>query len=374
MKKAIKNWQLKIKNDTKCHSEAAPKNLEILHYAYASFRMTIIIFNFTFFIVNCLHGWIHNTHREIASQAARNRYLPMKFRDFLIQNESKLREGSIYPDIYDDSENRAHNSEICLDLVLKIKEELLKPERKTDEKFFLDLGKISHYISDANQPLHCDQRQYEDTFHQRYEDNAADLDVKYVPRKPNYISDISTMFAADAKYGWEHYSDIADAYIDNPGNQIKRVEKLTRNSIINAYNETVDVWYTIWREKIYLMLKTRQKTPADYLILSDEYMKDNLLDRAIDNLNYGIKVFPKEVKLYSRLADIFQKVNEPKKAAGILKKCVKTNPQAIDIRYRLAVMYEKLTQKNDAVKEWEALKGTKYDAEAKNKIKKLEKK
>ncbi|MBI5573297.1 MAG: zinc dependent phospholipase C family protein [Elusimicrobia bacterium] len=334
--------------------------------------LLLFTMNYELLTTNCLYGWIHNTHREIASQAARNRYLPTKFRDFLIQNESKLREGSIYPDIYDDSENRAHNSEICLDLVLKIKEELLKPERKTDKKFFLDLGRISHYIADANQPLHCDQRQFEETFHQRYEDNAADLALKYVPRKPNYISDIPTMMASDAKYGWEHYSDIADAYIGNPGNQVRQVEKLTKNQIINAYNETVDIWYTIWREKIFLMLKMRQKIPVDYLTLSEEYMKDNLIDRAVDNLNYGIKVFPNEVKLYSRLADIFQKVNEPKKTAGILKKCVKTNPQAIDIRRRLAFIYEKLDKKDDAVKEWEALKGSKYDAEAKKHIKEAE--
>ncbi|MDO8733884.1 MAG: zinc dependent phospholipase C family protein [Elusimicrobiota bacterium] len=353
MRKAIKNLQLKVKN-------------------YGLFLA--FIFNFTFLIYNCLYGWIHNTHREIASTAAKNRYLPAKFRDFLIQNESKLREGSIYPDVYDGSEIRPHNSEICLYMTLKIKDELLKPERKTDEIFFMDLGKISHYISDANNPLHCDQRQFEDTFHQRYEDNAADLDIKYVPRKPNYISDISTMFAADAKYGWEHYSDIADAYIDTSGNQIKQVEKLTRNSIINSYNETVDIWYTIWREKIYHMLKMRQKTPADYLTLSEEYLEDNLVDIAVDNLNYGLKVFPKEVKLYTRLADIWNKTDEPKKETGILKKCVKTNPQAIDIRRRLAVMYEKLDKKEDALKEWEALKGSKYDAEAKKKLKLLEKK
>jgi tetratricopeptide (TPR) repeat protein len=100
-------------------------------------------------------------------------------------------------------------------------------------------------------------------------------------------------------------------------------------------------------------------------------MKDDLLDRAVDNLNYGVKVFPNEVKLYSRLADIWNKTDEPKKEAGILKKCVKTNPQAIDIRRRLAVMYEKLAQKDDAVKEWEKLIGSKYDSEAKNRIKKL---
>ncbi|MFA5778623.1 MAG: zinc dependent phospholipase C family protein [Elusimicrobiota bacterium] len=358
--KTIKVKGLRLKVKIFC------RNFSFNFLSFTCLNLYLLFIPLTF-----LFGWIHNTHRGIASQAARNRYLPTKFRDFLIQNESKLREGSIYPDVYDEGEIRPHNSEICLYMTLKINDELLKPERKTDENFFLDLGKISHYISDANQPLHCDQRQFEDTFHQRYEDNAADLNIKYVPRKPNYISDIPTMFSADAKYGYDHYSDIADAYIDNPGNQIKQVEKLTRNSIINAYNETVDVWYTIWREKIYLMLKLRQKIPADYLTLSEEYMKDNLLDRAVDNLNYGIKVFPKEVKLYSRLADIWNKIDEPKKEAGILKKCVKTNPQAIDMRHRLAVMYEKLDNKNDAVKEWEALKGSKYDAEAKNQIKKL---
>lgn len=319
----------------------------------------LLIFNFTFLIFNCLFGWVHDTHREIVSQAARNRYLPTKFRDFLIQNESKLREGSIYPDIYDNEELHAHNSEICLDQVLKLKDELLKPERKVDAKFFLDLGRISHYISDANQPLHCDQSEDEETFHQRYEDNAATLNIKYVQRKPNYISDITVLFNADAKYGWNHYSDIADVYINKPGNQIKQVEKLTKNQIINACTETVDIWYTIWREKIFLMLKGRLKTPADYLVLSNEYMKDNLIDRAVDNLNYGIKVFPEGVKLYSRLADIFQKINEPKKAT--------------DIRRRLAFIYEKLGKNNDASKEWGKLKGTKYDAEAKNKIKKLKK-
>jgi len=125
------------------------------------------------------------------------------------------------------------------------------------------------------------------------------------------------------------------------------------------------------------MLKMRQKTSADYLILSGEYMKDNLINRAVNNLNYGIKVFPNEVKLYSHLADIWNKTDEPKKTAGILKKCVKTNPQAIDVRRRLALVYEKLDKKNDAVKEWEALKGSKYDAEAKkhiNAVKESEKK
>jgi len=87
-----------------------------------------------------------------------------------------------------------------------------------------------------------------------------------------------------------------------------------------------------------------------------------------------MKVFPNEVKLYSRLADIWNKTGEPKKEAGILKKCVKTNPQSIDIRRRLALIYEKLDKKNDAVKEWEKLMGSKYDAEAKKKVELLEKK
>jgi len=341
-----------------------------------SFVIACIFFTiaYTLYPIPCLYCWIHNTHREIVSAVARNRYLPEKFGDFLIQNEFKLQEGSIYPDIYDGPEIRAHDSGVCQYMTLKIIDELLTPETKVDEKFFLDLGRISHYIADGNQPLHCDQRQYEDTFHQRYEDNAADLHIKYIPRRPNYISDISAMFTADAKYGYDHYSEIADAYIGVTGNQIKKVEKLTKNQIINAYNETVDVWYTIWREKIFLMLKTRQKTPADYLTLSNELMKDDLLDRAVDNLNYGMKVFPNEVKLYSRLADIWNKTGEPKKEAGILKKCVKTNPQSIDIRRRLALIYEKLDKKNDAVKEWEKLMGSKYDAEAKKKVELLEKK
>jgi len=209
-------------------------------------RSFIIFFLVLILFFNPIFGWSTKTHQKIAKEALYS--LPKEYQRKLSPYLDELLEGSVAPDrIYKDFNN--HVFHVHVDKGKgpeKVREKYLEiislvQEGKPWRLIAFQLGVLSHYIADLNNPLHTDSSKREDEFHSKYEKDADVINPKikseliYIKYPASYILD--SIFNAN-----RFYKDIEKAYLS--GDKFRDVSKITQEQIDKAALDTASYFYS----------------------------------------------------------------------------------------------------------------------------------
>ncbi len=264
------------------------------------------------FFTGGIYGWNESTHQMIVRAAAKNPYMPHDLRILLRKNLFALELGSIDPDNKDPEDIRSHDVEVAVDVIPEIYDKILMA-RMDDRQLARQLGRISHYISDINNPMHTEQDEAEQDFeiqaHSRYEDQAEAIKITGTSlKKPLYIKDMRIYIEEVGDKSNEYFDTLIEIYI-HPGNHMAKVKNITTKFIINAAQDTSNIFYTIWedikKEKINLSKN------SDYIKLAGRYEKNNLLEDAEKTLKSALNKSTSSLEIQFELAKFFHR-NIPK--------------------------------------------------------------
>ncbi len=210
-------------------------------------RVFLILLVIFILFLNPIFGWSAKTHQKIVKEALYS--LPKEYQRKLIPYLDELLEGSVAPDkVYRDFDNHIFhvhgNKGKGPEKVREKYYEIISliQEKKPWRLIAFQLGVLSHYIADLNQPLHTDSSKREDQFHSKYEKDAEVIN-------PKIISDLTfikypTSYILDSIFNANHfYKDIERAYLQ--GDQFKNVSKITQNQINKATYDTASYFYNV---------------------------------------------------------------------------------------------------------------------------------
>ncbi|MCS7202714.1 MAG: zinc dependent phospholipase C family protein [Dictyoglomus sp.] len=193
-------------------------------------------------------SWSGKTHQRIAENALK--YMPKEFQRRIMPYKNEILEGSIAPDrVYRDFQNHIYDFERRKGGgIEKVREKYyhvisLIRDKKPWRLIAYELGILSHYIADLNQPLHTSSSYEEKEFHSKFEKDAEQI----VPRRIkglNFISKPAYYIFSSARSAHLYYYDIEKAYTNNKG--WKAVSSLTQKQIDKSVEDVANYWYSIW--------------------------------------------------------------------------------------------------------------------------------
>lgn len=193
-------------------------------------------------------SWSGKTHQRIVEDALN--YMPREFQRRIIPYKSEILEGSLAPDrVYRDFQNHIYDFKTRKGGgIEKVRGKYyqiisLIRERKPWRLIAFELGVLSHYIADLNQPLHTSSSYEEKEFHSKYEKDAEQT----VPRKVkalNFISKPAYYIFNSARAAHFFYYDIEKSY--NSKNGWRSVYSLTQKQVDKSVEDVANYWYSIW--------------------------------------------------------------------------------------------------------------------------------
>ena len=209
-------------------------------------RKFLFFFFILFLFINPTLGWSGKTHFKIAEEAVYS--LPKEYQRKIVPYMDELLEGSVAPDrVYKDFDNH----------IYQVDNKKGKGPEKVREKYLeivsliqskrpwrlvaFQLGVLSHYVADLNQPLHTATSGNEDKFHSKYEKNAevvnpkASKNLTYVTYPMSYILD-------SVKNSSQYYKDIERAYLKGSG--FSDVSKISQKQIDKATYDVACYFYS----------------------------------------------------------------------------------------------------------------------------------
>ncbi len=236
-----------------------------------------------FVVITCLilvlapgFSWSGNTHRKIAADALS--LMPPEFQDRFGPFKKTMMNGAIDPDrLIKDFQNHVYHVHTSrpdtyrtapdrlqelFDTILglfhgkehlpisgkALKAYLKHPPapRSRDEEIAYQLGLLSHYIADLNQPLHTDgaeidpaEHEYHDLFEREVESQLSKISLP--PIKPAPVTDIKQRVVEMTKAANEGYRSIGEAY--RQGNRIYDLQPLVQKQYAASVQQVMDFWY-----------------------------------------------------------------------------------------------------------------------------------
>uniref|UniRef100_A0A7C3MK74 Phospholipase C n=1 Tax=Dictyoglomus thermophilum TaxID=14 RepID=A0A7C3MK74_DICTH len=191
-------------------------------------------------------GWGGKTHQKIAKEAFYA--LPKEYQKKLSPYFDEIIDGSTAPDrIYRDFDSHIYHVYGSKGKgPEKVREKYLEIIRLIQDKkpwrlIAFQLGVLSHYIADLNQPLHTATSKTENLFHSKYEKDAEVIEPKR-PKSLKYISYPMSYIIERAKIASKYYSDIERAYLRGKG--FSDVSKITQRQIDEATFDVASYFYS----------------------------------------------------------------------------------------------------------------------------------
>lgn len=152
-----------------------------------------------------------------------------------------------------------------------------------------NLGLLSHYLADINQPLHTDDYANDnDWIHFQYEIdvNNHKLEFHYHPRGLRLRPDIYQVAVDSARQANLYYQSIIDAYAEGDG--FAHVQRLTSFNYQRAVSDIADVWATLWfmgtsgAPSLALQMNQARFRPGDMIQLTLTVLPGSQVDRVAD--------------------------------------------------------------------------------------------
>jgi hypothetical protein len=183
--------------------------------------------------------------------------MPSDFRDRFEEHVPSILAGSLAPDLvlmdWSNHEWNVHPGEggqggapaqveALFDTIL----EALIGQSSDDRKLANDLGLLSHYLADINQPLHTGKADLEGFVHGPYELDVFNLQQTFS------FPDHGRMFFLDprsetivmAEQANRYYDQIMESYMGGAG--YEGLERITALQLQNAVDAIADAWITLW--------------------------------------------------------------------------------------------------------------------------------
>ncbi len=193
-------------------------------------------------------SWSGKTHQRIVENALN--YMPREFQKRIIPYKNEILEGSVAPDrVYRDFQNHVYDFGTRKGGgIEKVRGKYyqiisLIREKKPWRLIAFELGVLSHYIADLNQPLHTSSDYEEKQFHSKYEKDAEQIVPKKI-KNLNFISKPAYYIFNSAKIAHSYYYDIKRAY--NNKNGWRSIYNLTQKQIDKSVEDVANYWYSIW--------------------------------------------------------------------------------------------------------------------------------
>jgi hypothetical protein len=210
------------------------------------YKKLFVYFIIIFLLITPIFGWGSKTHQKIAKEAFYA--LPKEYQKRLSPYLDEIIEGSTAPDrIYRDFDNHIYHVNGSKGKgPEKIREKYLEIVRLIQDKkpwrlIAFQLGVLSHYIADLNQPLHTATSKSENLFHSKYEKDAEVIEPKK-PQSLKYISYPMSYIIEKAKISSKYYIDVERAYLR--GNGFSDVSKITQKQINEATFDVASYFYS----------------------------------------------------------------------------------------------------------------------------------
>lgn len=208
-------------------------------------RLTILLFLLVLFL-NPIFGWSAKTHQKIVKEALYS--LPKEYQRKLIPYMEEMLNGSVAPDrVYRDFDNHVfHVHGNKGKGPEKIRQKYLEIVNLIQEKrpwrlIAFELGVLSHYIADLNQPLHTDTSKKEDLFHSKYEKDAEVINPK-LSNKLIFINYPMSYIIESVLKANSYYKIIEKAYLSESG--FSNVSKITQDQINKATYDVACYFYS----------------------------------------------------------------------------------------------------------------------------------
>ncbi|MEK6645944.1 MAG: hypothetical protein AABY84_04640, partial [Candidatus Firestonebacteria bacterium] len=318
-------------------------------------------------------SWDNATHRLIVNSAITSKLLQKDLQKILDENKSELLSGVIASDKEDIY--KFHDEQICKINIKEIMEKLLT---KTDSKeIAYELGRISGYISDMNEPLKLEKVEGEQFYTVvKYEIGVAKQNFEITGLSaPVYIASLDDYFSQVSLRTGKYYDEIIGS-VDN----IEVVKDTTRELIVNSINDTLSIWWTAYENILLNELESTVVFSDDFINVSDKYLSLGQKEKARQFLITGIRRNPESVILYKKLGRFYVKNDLSGFAVDVYLAWLERKPDDFEICRELALAYESMQEsapltfgkyEKKAIEQWEKLLNTAYDDEAKTHLKAL---
>ncbi|HNV68459.1 MAG TPA: helix-hairpin-helix domain-containing protein [Candidatus Ozemobacteraceae bacterium] len=224
-------------------------------------------------------SWSGNTHRKIAADALS--LMPSEFQERFGSYKKTLMNGAVDPDrLIKDFQNHVYHVhttrpdvwqvapdrlqelfQTITDLLhgkerLPVSGKALKAylkrsttELSRDEEIAYQLGLLSHYVADLNQPLHTDgadidpvENEYHDLFERDVENQLSQISL--LPIRANPVSDLRQRTAEMAKEANSGYRAIGEAY--RQGNRAYDLTDLLQKQYSASVQQVIDFWLGVF--------------------------------------------------------------------------------------------------------------------------------
>jgi len=223
------------------------------------FQGTVVFF---FLLVICrpypCHAWHTLQHADITLTAFEQ--LPAEIKQMFQPYIDDILWASMAPDIFiRDWENHEWNihrepgdTTAAPTRIEALSQDILRDLRREPADIAAaaeNIGLLSHYLADINQPLHTDDYADDnDWIHLQYEIdvNNHKLEFHYHPGGLRLRPDICQVAIDSARQANLYYQAIIDAYTEGDG--YDRVRRLTSLNLQRAVSDIADVWITLWFE------------------------------------------------------------------------------------------------------------------------------
>jgi hypothetical protein len=152
-----------------------------------------------------------------------------------------------------------------------------------------NLGLLSHYLADINQPLHTDDYANDNNWiHLQYEIdvNNHKLEFHCHPRGLRLRTDIYQVAVDSARQANLYYQAIIDAYAEGDG--FAHVQWLTSLNYQRAVSDIADVWATLWfmgtsgAPSLALQMNQDRFRPGDMIQITLTALPGSQVDRVAD--------------------------------------------------------------------------------------------
>jgi len=200
-------------------------------------------------------AWHTLTHSHLARIAFYQ--MPTDFQDLFQEHFTRILSGSLAPDLilrdWSNHEWKVHSEDglqggapARVEELFSVILEGLASQTPDYPKVANELGLLSHYLADINQPLHTDQADLEGLFHAGYE-----WDV-YIRQNGFSFLDHGRTFCLDpysdtilmAVSANRYYNQILESYTGGTG--YEGLEKTTAFCLQSAVDAITDAWTTLW--------------------------------------------------------------------------------------------------------------------------------
>jgi len=189
-------------------------------------------------------------------------HLPKTMQTALQDHIKEIDNGAMAPDIYlQDWVNHEYNihgntedNQAALARISELYESIGKELSSSDTDLSIvayEMGLLSHYIADFNQPLHTDELEYEDQLHYSYESDVYLWfdNFLFTDKGVRYRYDLKNTVVESAEKANRFYFPVYSAYVDaymvgKAG--FNSVRGITRINVQRSIEDIRDIWSSLW--------------------------------------------------------------------------------------------------------------------------------